>query len=133
MPGVQIQRATILVFRTSITFRIHCTSGLLLLSSWWSCQRVRSFYWFYLRRKVIDVVRIRNIRLPGDLSSSSDGKFQRALDTAASVPWFLIGLAHIAIQWVTSRVDVSNLRSRRGYRNVPIDEDAQILRFEDEE
>lgn len=82
---------------------------------------------------MIDVVRIRNIRLPGDLSSSSDGKFQRALDTAASVPWFLIGLAHIAIQWVTSRVDVSNLRSRRGYRNVPIDEDAQILRFEDEE
>jgi hypothetical protein len=67
------------------------------------------------------------------MSRSSDGQFQKALDTIASVPWFLIGLGSIAIEWVASRADIGGLRSRRGYRNVPIDEDAQILRFEDEE
>ena len=57
------------------------------------------------------------------------------LDTIASVPWFLLGLAGIAYEYVASNVDglVSGVRSRRGYRDVPVDEDAQILRFEDEE
>ena len=57
------------------------------------------------------------------------------LDTVASVPWFLLGLAGIAYEYVASNVDglVSGVRSRRGYRDVPVDEDAQILRFEDEE
>jgi hypothetical protein len=53
--------------------------------------------------------------------------------TLASVPWFVIGVAGIAYEWVYSRADKYLFRSRRGYRNVPIDEDAQILRFEDEE
>jgi hypothetical protein len=53
-----------------------------------------------------------------------------ALDTLASVPWYLLGLAGIAWEWVASRVD--RVRPRRGYRHVPVDEDAQILRFEDE-
>ena len=57
------------------------------------------------------------------------------MDTLASVPWFLLGLAGIAWEWVASRFDnlTSGYRARRGYRNVPVDEDAQILRFEDEE
>ena len=58
-----------------------------------------------------------------------------ALDTLASVPWFLIGLGGIAYEYVASRVDSLSMgyRTRRGYRDLPIDEDAQILRFEDEE
>ncbi|KAF8649292.1 hypothetical protein AX16_005896 [Volvariella volvacea WC 439] len=69
------------------------------------------------------------IRLPGDGPVHRDSRF---LDTLASVPWFLVGLGSIAWEWVQSRFDRYAQRSRAGYRNVPIDEDAQILRFEDE-
>ena len=57
------------------------------------------------------------------------------LGTLASVPWFLIGLGGIAYEWVASRFDTFRVRyrARRGYRHIPVDEDAQILRFEDEE
>lgn len=62
------------------------------------------------------------------------------LDTLASVPWFLLGLAQIAYSWVEERVEdmrgsVGGFGGRgyRGYRNIPIDEDAQVLRFEDED
>lgn len=72
------------------------------------------------------------IRLPGDGSRYySDGGI---VDTLASVPWFLIGIAGIAWEWVTSRIEGLQLgRTTRGYRDLPVDEDAQILRFEDEE
>ena len=76
------------------------------------------------------------IRLPGDRryggGGFSDGGF---FDTLASVPWFLIGIAGVAWEWVVSHVESSsiNYRTRRGYRDIPVDEDAQILRFEDEE
>ncbi|KAF8523369.1 Oligoxyloglucan reducing end-specific cellobiohydrolase [Hysterangium stoloniferum] len=53
------------------------------------------------------------------------------LATLASVPFFLLGLAGIAWEYVASRLPA--VRSRRGYRTVPVDEDAQVLRFEDEE
>ncbi|EGN96883.1 hypothetical protein SERLA73DRAFT_170248 [Serpula lacrymans var. lacrymans S7.3] len=76
------------------------------------------------------------IRLPGDYqamyrSASGSG----ALSTLASVPWFLLGLAGIAWEYVASTAESMSLgfRSRRGYRDIPVDEDAQILRFEDEE
>jgi len=55
------------------------------------------------------------------------------VDTLASVPWFLVGVAGIAWEWVVSKVDDVGFRSQRGYRDLPVDEDAQILRFEDEE
>jgi hypothetical protein len=77
----------------------------------------------------------RYIRLPGDrryAGGFSDGGF---IDTLASVPWFLIGIAGVAWEWVVSTVESTsnNYRTRRGYRDIPVDEDAQILRFEDEE
>jgi hypothetical protein len=77
----------------------------------------------------------RTIRLPGGDNravprfSSGSG----ILDTLASVPWYLVGLAGIAIEWVSSHLDSTSWRAGRGYRNLPADEDAQILRFEDEE
>jgi hypothetical protein len=49
-----------------------------------------------------------------------------SIDTLASVLWFVIG---ISWKWV----DNTGFRSRQGYRDLPMDEDAQILRFEDEE
>ncbi|KAJ2911663.1 hypothetical protein MD484_g8748, partial [Candolleomyces efflorescens] len=76
------------------------------------------------------------IRLPGGdagrgpLRSSGESG---VLDTIASIPWFIVGIAGIAVEWVSSRLDTTAWRAQRGYRNVPIDEDAQILRFEDEE
>ncbi|KAF7317890.1 Sortilin [Mycena kentingensis (nom. inval.)] len=71
-----------------------------------------------------------NIRLPGD--GGSFGRNGGFLDTLASIPWFLIGIAGVAWEWATSRVQ-TRLPNRRGYRNLPIDEDAQILRFEDDD
>ncbi|KAF5364419.1 hypothetical protein D9758_010687 [Tetrapyrgos nigripes] len=72
------------------------------------------------------------IRLPNDGRSFNDSG---VLATLASVPWFLIGLGGIAYEWVASRFDSlsGGYRTRRGYRNLPVDEDAQILRFRDEE
>ena len=55
------------------------------------------------------------------------------MDTLASVPWFVIGVAGIAWEWVASHLDSTGFRTRQGYRDLPVDEDAQILRFEDEE
>ena len=80
------------------------------------------------------------IRLPGGdyrsgMRSAPLGGRGGALDTLASVPWYLLGLAGVAWEWVASRFDGvgTRFRARRGYRHVPVDEDAQILRFEDEE
>ncbi|KAF9551404.1 Oligoxyloglucan reducing end-specific cellobiohydrolase [Agrocybe pediades] len=74
------------------------------------------------------------IRLPGDAARGpAYGGDSGVLATLASVPWFIIGIGGIAYEWVASRADTYLFRSRRGYRHVPIDEDAQILRFEDEE
>ncbi|KAJ7065213.1 vacuolar protein sorting/targeting protein 10 [Mycena amicta] len=84
-------------------------------------------YWYYQNSGLAR----GTIRLPGDgsgFSRSSGG----VLDTLASVPWFLIGVAGIAWEWATSRFQ-TRFPNRRGYRNLPIDEDAQILRFEDED
>ncbi|KAG5634687.1 vacuolar protein sorting/targeting protein PEP1 [Sphagnurus paluster] len=73
------------------------------------------------------------IRLPGDASSSAFRDDSGVLSTLASVPWFIIGITGIAWEWVTSQIEGAGLRSRRGYRDLRVDEDAQILRFEDEE
>ena len=66
--------------------------------------------------------------------SGSGSMVSDTLDTLASVPWFIIGVVGIGWEWATSHVRQAGagFRSRRGYRNIPIDEDAQILRFEDE-
>lgn len=77
----------------------------------------------------------RTIRLPGGDAGYRYSNDSGIVATLASVPWFLVGLAGIAWGWVSSNVESlgDNFRSRRGYRNIPVDEDAQILRFEDEE
>jgi len=50
------------------------------------------------------------------------------LATLASVPFFLLGLVGIAWEYVASWVPT--VRSQRGYRTVPVDEDAQVVQFE---
>ncbi|KAH8091690.1 hypothetical protein BXZ70DRAFT_898717 [Cristinia sonorae] len=77
-------------------------------------------YWYYRKSGLAR----GTIRLPG-----GDNRFRGesgVLDTLASVPWFLLGLAGIAWEWVASHYDemAMGFRSRRGYRNVPVDEDA---------
>ncbi|KAF8887404.1 Oligoxyloglucan reducing end-specific cellobiohydrolase [Infundibulicybe gibba] len=72
------------------------------------------------------------IRLPGD-TRSAYGNDTGVISTLLSVPWFLIGIAGVAWEWTTSRIENMRFRSRRGYRDLPIDEDAQVLRFEDED
>jgi len=53
----------------------------------------------------------------------------------ASVPWFLIGV--IGIAWEHASLLLGSMTGgygeRSGYRDLPVDEDAQILHFEDEE
>jgi hypothetical protein len=74
------------------------------------------------------------IRLPGEVNRPVYGGDTGVIATLASVPWFIVGISGIAYQWVASRVETYFFKSQRsGYRDVPIDEDAQILRFEDEE
>ncbi|KAG1738539.1 hypothetical protein EDB19DRAFT_1714235 [Suillus lakei] len=73
------------------------------------------------------------IRLPG--GDYSHGSGSGVLATLASVPWFLLGLSGIAFEYIASSLESVSMgyRARRGYRDVPVDEDAQVLHFEDEE
>ncbi|KAF8798604.1 vacuolar protein sorting/targeting protein 10 [Phlegmacium glaucopus] len=88
--------------------------------------------YFYFRRSGLAR---GTIRLPGEVNRlPAFGGDTGVIATLASIPWFIVGVTGIAYQWVASRVDMYFFRSQRtGYRHVPIDEDAQILRFEDEE
>ncbi|KAI0057638.1 Oligoxyloglucan reducing end-specific cellobiohydrolase [Artomyces pyxidatus] len=88
-------------------------------------------YWYYRKSGLAR----GTIRLPGDSRPAFGGSDSGIMGTLASVPWFVIGIAGIAWESVASTVQSLALgfRSRRGYRHVPVDEDAQILRFEDEE
>jgi hypothetical protein len=56
-------------------------------------------------------------------------------ETLASVPWFVIGTVGIVWEKASVTVDdwITRFRHRTGYRHVPVDDDAQVLRFEDEE
>ncbi|KAF5345725.1 hypothetical protein D9757_014966 [Collybiopsis confluens] len=72
-----------------------------------------------------------NIRLPADTRSGYYGTDNGILATLASVPWFLVGLAGIAWEYVASNIE--SLSNLYGYRNLPVDEDGQVLRFEDKE
>ncbi|KAJ6624911.1 Oligoxyloglucan reducing end-specific cellobiohydrolase [Mycena sp. CBHHK59/15] len=80
-------------------------------------------YWYYNRSGLAR----GTIRLPGD-GTPAFGSHGGVMDILASIPWFIIGMAGIVWEWSTSRFP-----NRRGYRNLPVDEDAQILRFEDED
>jgi len=55
------------------------------------------------------------------------------VETLVSVPWFITSVAAVAYEAVADRLrgKTQPLRTQRGYRNVPFDEDAQILRFAD--
>ena len=59
------------------------------------------------------------------------------MDNLASVPWYVVGMVGIAWEKVADMVDGWTARFRHrtgyGYRLVPVDADAQVLRFEDEE
>jgi len=92
-------------------------------------------YWYYRRGGFFHR---GAIRLPDTSSRTSPFVHQDTgiVDTIASVPWFLLGVAGVAYAYVSNiRIPYVSDRvsSRRGYRNVPVDEDAQVLRFEDEE
>ncbi|THH18916.1 hypothetical protein EW146_g2149 [Bondarzewia mesenterica] len=87
-------------------------------------------YWYYRKSGLARGM----IRLPGD-SRPAFRTDSGVLDTLASVPWYIVGITGIAWEAASSSVRsfFLSFRSRRGYRNVPVDEDAQILRFEDED
>ena len=76
----------------------------------------------------------RTIRLPGE-NAHGYGEGSGILDTLASVPWFVIGVLGVGWEHASSLLGsiTAGYRTRRGYRDVPVDEDAQILHFEDEE
>ena len=83
----------------------------------------------------------RSIRLPerADGLHGRPGQFDDSgvIATIASIPWFVMGVA--AAIWSQISPSLQRLpfirrraRQRGGYRTVAIDEDAQVLRFEDE-
>lgn len=89
----------------------------------------------YAVSPVVDYLRdtFSTIRLPGEGARPAYGGDTGIVATLASVPWFIVGVAGIAWEWVVSHVERLAPGARRGYRNLPIDEDAQVLRFEDED
>ena len=88
--------------------------------------------WYYKRSGLAT----GTICLPGsDVRPRFTGSDANFVETLVSVPWFIIGVTVVAFGAVAERLRGTTLplRTQRGYRNVPVDEDAQILRFEDEE
>lgn len=84
----------------------------------------------------------RSIRLPerADGSHPIPSRFDDSgpLATLASIPWFVMGLGATIWSKVSPALQrIPFFRKRRGqrggYRTVAIDEDAQVLRFEDEQ
>ena len=125
-------RAVLLAIRARPAFCLHFASGLLVLPQERHGQRVCGTCFREVMSCADEFPRM--IRLPGDTRPSFRTD-SGTLDTLASIPWFVIGVAGVAWEAVSSTVGsfVLNFRSRRGYRTVPVDGDAQILRFEDEE
>jgi hypothetical protein len=85
---------------------------------------------------LINGIVYRTIRLPGGDSVRMYRGESGVLDYMASVPWFLVGIAGIAwgsVLSVFESIGMEVRSRRRGYRDLPVDEDAQILRFEDED
>ncbi|KAF8264511.1 Oligoxyloglucan reducing end-specific cellobiohydrolase [Lactarius quietus] len=88
--------------------------------------------WYYKRSGLAT----GTIRLPGsDVRPRFATSDAGVVETLKSVPWFIIGVTAVAVEAVAEWVRETSLplRTRRGYRDVPVDEDAQILRFADEE
>ena len=111
------------------------------LVGWWYYRRsgMARGYACFLSTMTFSIRRLTfvysTIRLPMGGETYYRSHDSGFLATAASVPYFLLGLAGIAWEAVASRAEdlFARVRPRSGYRNLPVDEDAQILRFEDEE
>lgn len=90
---------------------------------------VEGMVYFLLMTRMLTC--FRTIRLPDGYTFSDSGP----LATLVSIPWFIIGLAGIAWSYVENLpfMPRTPYSSRRGYRHVAVDEDAQVLRFEDED
>ncbi|KZT68685.1 Oligoxyloglucan reducing end-specific cellobiohydrolase [Daedalea quercina L-15889] len=86
--------------------------------------------WWYVRKRSRGA-----IRLPGGDNGPRYRADSGVLDTLASVPYFVMAVAGSVWETVVEKFAgaTTGMRTRSGYRSVPIDEDAQILRFEDEE
>ncbi|KAF8314674.1 Oligoxyloglucan reducing end-specific cellobiohydrolase [Clavulina sp. PMI_390] len=83
--------------------------------------------WWYYKKGHKRGCALHSPHLGGDFGDGG------VLDTLASVPWFLLGVGATAWSAVVNMPIWDSLRSQRGYRNVPIDEDARVLRFEDDD
>ncbi|KDQ06635.1 hypothetical protein BOTBODRAFT_181398 [Botryobasidium botryosum FD-172 SS1] len=87
-------------------------------------------YWYYRRGNF----NRGSIRLPDNSRSFDDSG---PLSTLASIPWFILGVAGVAwgavSSWPIWNSVSQRFATRSGYRTVPVDEDAQVLRFEDED
>lgn len=134
MSWVQIAWTSLLVVRHTDSVHVHRTCRILVLPPERDGERVCSLFLFLLLSDCLLWGFRRHIRLPGDGGPYYGGSNGGVMETIASVPWFVVGVAGIAWEWIVSHVESAGtaFRTRRGYRNIPVDEDAQILRFEDE-
>jgi hypothetical protein len=99
-------------------------------------------WWWHKNRGFGGAIRLPGpdaggVRLGGGRGGRGGGS--GVLETIASVPWFVVGIAGVAWEWATDRVERlsgqygGGYGRRSAYRNVAVDEDAQPLRFEDED
>ena len=75
---------------------------------------------------------LSTIRLPerGDPERFDDSG---PLATLASIPWYVLGVAGTMWSKISPRLPfIKKKPGRGGYRTVAVDEDAQVLRFEDD-
>jgi hypothetical protein len=88
--------------------------------------------WYYKRSGLAT----GTIHLPGSEShprfAALDAGF---VETLVSILWFVIGITAVAVEAVMGWVCGATLllRMQRGYRNMPVDKDTQILHFADKE
>lgn len=78
-----------------------------------------------------------SIRL-GDSRAFGGGSSNQIVDYLAAIPYVLIGVVGATWAWLEVQLRAmplfDNLQPRRGFRNVPVDDDAEILRgaYDDE-
>ncbi|KZT39018.1 vacuolar protein sorting/targeting protein 10 [Sistotremastrum suecicum HHB10207 ss-3] len=124
-PGLRGHSALFWIFITMIPFAF---AG---LAAWWYWKRSG------LARGTIRLPDGRSATPGSGLTFPDSGP----LATIASIPYFIIGVAGVAWNRISNalpRIPGINLTrgglgAGRGYRSVAVDEDAQVLRFEDEE
>ncbi|KAG0144537.1 hypothetical protein CROQUDRAFT_108449 [Cronartium quercuum f. sp. fusiforme G11] len=89
-------------------------------------------FWWMRRRAGLSGVRRRGpIALADGGQRRSNGREREIIETIASVPWFLAGVGAAIWGWIVSKSWIGG-GNRQGYRQVSLDDDAELLQDYDD-